>query len=361
MLLSVIIFIFTLLALVLIHEFGHFLLAKKFGIKVEEFGVGIPPRAWGKKVGETLISVNWLPFGGFVRLLGEDEVDKKILLDKRSFASQKVGKRIAVVIAGILMNLFLSWILFYIVIGFQNWRVIYPTQSPVVSVVDIQKGMPAEGAGIKPGDIVSEVNGQKTSDIEAVKSVIKSSEGKSVNFKITDLDGGSTKNISVTPKKSSTGQVLIGVVFSPFAYRHYDTPIQKIFSGITYSGDLILLTFKGLGGLVGDIFTGQFAHASKQVSGPVGLAVVSNDILSSGWDSTIPYLWFTGLISLTLAIMNFLPIPALDGGRLLFLYIEALTRKKLSAELEAKIHAVGFAVLLVLMILVTFADIRKFF
>src|SRR3989344_4100948 len=110
MLFSVLIFIVTLLILVLIHELGHFLTAKKFGIKVEEFGFGIPPRAWGKKVGETLISINWLPFGGFVRLYGEDEVDQKALQNPRSFAAQKVWKRIVVVFAGVFMNLILAWV-----------------------------------------------------------------------------------------------------------------------------------------------------------------------------------------------------------------------------------------------------------
>ena len=116
MIFTILIFIVTLLILVVIHELGHFLVAKKFNIKVEEFGFGIPPRAWGKKVGETLVSINWLPFGGFVRLLGEDEIDQKTLQNPRSFAAQTVGKRMAVVVAGVLMNLFLAWLLFYIVL-----------------------------------------------------------------------------------------------------------------------------------------------------------------------------------------------------------------------------------------------------
>jgi regulator of sigma E protease len=361
MFLSVIIFIISLLILVVIHELGHFLMAKKFGIKVLEFGFGIPPRAWGKKIGETLVSINWLPFGGFVRLLGEDETDKKVLLDKRSYAAQTVGKRITVVIAGIVMNLVLSWVLFYIVIASQDWRVIYPTPEPVVSVLQVEKGMPAEKVGLKPGDLVLEVNGQKVTNIDEVRNIIRQNEGKTVNLKISNFKTGQDREVSVVPEKAPSGQVLIGVAFSPIAYKQYNTPVEKLFSGISYSFDLIILTFKGLGTLVADLATGNVGKASAQVAGPIGLAVVSNNILSSGWEATIPYLWFTGLISLTLAVMNFLPIPALDGGRLLFLYIEALTKKKLSAELEAKIHGVGFAILLMLMILIAMADVKKFF
>src|SRR5204863_267071 len=126
MFLSIIIFIITLLCLVLIHELGHFLVAKKFNIKVEEFGFGIPPRAWGKKIGETLVSINWLPLGGFVRLLGEDEQDLKILADPRSFAAQKVSKRIMVVVAGVVMNMLLAWIIFYIILAMSNFKTSFP-------------------------------------------------------------------------------------------------------------------------------------------------------------------------------------------------------------------------------------------
>src|SRR3989344_5492950 len=126
MILTIIIFILTLLFLVVIHELGHFLMAKKFGIKVEEFGFGIPPRAWGKKIGETLVSINWLPFGGFVKLLGEDEIDKNLLNNKRSFASQSVFKRIIVVVAGVAMNFILAFILFYFILGFQGFKTSLP-------------------------------------------------------------------------------------------------------------------------------------------------------------------------------------------------------------------------------------------
>lgn len=360
MVITVAIFIISLFFLVMVHELGHFLTAKRFGIKVLEFGIGIPPKAWGKMVKGTLISINWLPFGGFVRLLGEDEVNKKILEDKRSFAAQKVWKRIIVVVAGIAMNLVIAWILFYIVLAAQNFRVIYPSPDLTIQIIEVEKGLPAEAAGITAGEKLVAINGQNVDSIEAAKQIIQSSAGKPLNLTLSDLNGNNRQNVTVTPKNES-GQVLIGVVFSPVAVKEYKTTAQKVFSGITYSWDLTKLSFIGLGKLFSDLAHGNVGQASKSVSGPVGLAKVTNDILSPGLAATVPYLWFMGVISLTLAIMNFLPIPALDGGRLLFLYIEAITRKRVNPDLERIVHTAGFLVLIGLMVLVTFNDIHNFF
>lgn len=365
MVLSIVIFIITLLVLVLIHEFGHFLIAKKFGIKVEEFGFGIPPRIWGKKIGETLYSINWLPFGGFVKLLGEDEVDM-VTVDKkeknRDFRTKSVTQRIMVVAAGVTMNLLLAWILFYTVIIGQNFKIIYPVLDPAVYIARVEKDFPAQKAGIKPGEKLISVDNQKTPDIDTARKMIKSKDSQPVTLTLGDSDGNNPRQVVVIPKKAGS-DVLIGVVFSPIPFRQYQTSAQKLFSGITYSWDLTKLTFVGLGRLGQELITGNFGQAAKSVSGPVGLAVVTNDILSSGGISVVllPYLWFVGLISLTLAIFNVLPIPALDGGRLLFLVIEAVSGKKVKDSTERLVHQVGFALLLALAVLITYSDIRKLF
>lgn len=359
MIISIIIFIFTLLILVLIHELGHFLLAKKFNIKVLEFGFGIPPRLVGKKFGETLISINWLPFGGFVRLFGEDEVDKKILENHRSFAAQKVSKRIMVVVAGVLMNLILAWLLFYTVLIFQNFRIIYPTKDPQVFVAQVEKGFPAEGAGVKSGEKLLSINEEQIKDIDQARNIIRSKEGVPLELTLSDIDGEIIRTVSVIPKKDESGNVLIGVIFSPIAFKTYDSSIEKIFSGITYSWDLTRLTFSGLGDLLKDITSGNLKKASESVAGPVGLASVTNNILSLGIEAILPYVWFVGLISLTLAIFNVLPIPALDGGRLLFLLLEAILGRRIHVEVEKWVHTIGMAILLTLAVLIAFSDIGK--
>ncbi len=367
MIISILIFIITLLVLVLIHEFGHFLVAKRFGIKVLEFGFGIPPRIWGKKFGETIYSLNWLPLGGFVRLLGEDEVDMVTTgtkgLHNRDFRAKSVWQRITVVVAGVLMNLVLAWILFYVVIAAQNFRIIYPVLEPGVYIAQVQKDFPAQEVGIKPGEKLVSIDDKKVKDIEDARKLIRSQDNKSITLKLADSGGNNLRTVNITPKKVESGDVLIGVVFSPIPFKHYSSLSEKIFSGVSYSWDLTKLTFAGLGKLVSQLVYGDFGQVSKSVSGPVGLAVITNEILSSGGLAMVllPYLWFVGVISLTLAIFNVLPIPALDGGRLLFLAIEAISGKRIKENVERLVHQIGFALLLALALLITYSDIRKLF
>lgn len=359
MFLSILIFIATLLVLVLIHEFGHFLTAKRFGIKVLEFGFGIPPRAWGKKIGETIYSINWLPLGGFVRLLGEDEEDPvSKTVKNRDFRARPVSQRIMVVVAGVTMNLLLAWTLFYTVIISQNFRIIYPIQEAAVYIFKVENGFPAEKAGVKTGEKLVAVDNQKVSEIEEARKIIRSNDEKPITLTLANTEGKNERKVTLTPRKSRN-DVLIGVVFSPIPFREYETPLQKAFSGITYSWDITRVTFIGLGQVIHQLFTGDFGNVSKSVAGPVGLAVVTGDILSAGWAAVLPYLWFVGVISLTLALFNVLPIPALDGGRLLFLVIEAVSKRKVKSEIENKVHQIGFIVLIALALLITYSDIRK--
>ena len=359
MIFSIIIFIFTLLILVVIHELGHFLMAKRFGIKVEEFGFGIPPKIWGKKIGETLYSLNALPIGGFVRLLGEDEVGGTT--NSRDFRAKSVSLRIIVVVAGVMMNLLLAWVIFYTVIIYQNFKIIYPTLEPAVFIGYLEKGFPAEIAGLKIGERILKIDEKVIKNFDDAKNFIKEKNGAVVTLTLADIDGESQRQLSVTPKNTQKDGFLIGVGFTPLAIKQYLTPTEKIFSGITYSFHLTKLTLSGFGKLTSDLVAGNFKTASQSVSGPVGLAKASNDILSSGRQALPFYLWFVGVISLTLSIFNVLPIPALDGGRLLFLVIEAVSRKKVREDIERKVHQVGFALLLSLALLVTFSDIQKMF
>ena len=362
MIFSIIILVLTLVILVLIHEFGHFLLAKKFGIKVEEFGVGIPPKIWGKKIGETLYSINLIPYGGFVRLLGEDEPNTLSGSEKsRDFRAKPVLQRILVVAAGVVMNLFLAWILFYTVLIFQDFKIIYPTLDQAAFIGYVENNFPAQAAGLEAGNRILQVDGKNVVNFEDARNFIKEKNGAEVTLKISDIDGNNQKVLKVTPKKSDKGEYLIGVAFTPIPFKEYKTPSEKLFSGINYSFYLTKVTFLGLGRTFNSLFSGDFKSASNDVTGPVGIAKVTNNIISIGADAVLPYLWFVGVISLTLAIFNVLPIPALDGGRLLFLYIEAIIGKKVKASLEKTIHSVGFAILLSLAVLVTYSDIKKFF
>lgn len=375
MIFTIIIFILTLLVLVVIHELGHFLVAKKFNIKVLEFGFGIPPRAWGKKIGETLLSINWLPFGGFVRLLGEDEVDKKILENERSFAAQTVSKRIVVVVAGVFMNLALAWLLFYIFLGAQNFKTSFPLlldhqfigvnqkNESIVLIRSVAKDSPAEKADLKPGYSIVSIDDQVVKDTEDLSSKIKERLGKEVAISIKDQSTGDQKQISLAPRENPpSGEGPIGVTLASLkvANVEYGTPLAKVLAGPIHSWNLTAYSGKIFGNLLARSFEEKnIEPVSQTVSGPVGITSVVNTILTQTKNPVLEYLDFIALLSLNLAVLNVLPFPALDGGRLLFLLIEAVTRKRVKAEVEKWIHTVGMVILLTLMLLVTFSDIRK--
>lgn len=370
----IIVFILTLLVLVLIHEFGHYFAAKKFNIKVLEFGFGIPPRAWGKKIGETIWSLNWLPFGGFVRLLGEDESDKSVLDDKRSFAKAAIWKRITVVVAGVVMNLLLAWLLFYIVLGAQGFKTKLPLLSDykfagvnqktetAIIVGNIAQGSPAQSAGLKDGDKVVALNGQPVLESDKFVSEIKANAGKEVTLTVSDLQGQNFRDVKLTPRENPpAGQGALGVSLGGLKTvdLSFDTPVQKLFAGPIYSYNLIAYSGKILGDTIGfSVKERDLAPVSNAVAGPVGITSVVGQILAVD-KPLLPYLDFVAALSLNLAVVNVLPFPGLDGGRLLFLVIEAITRKKTHAVVEKYVHTIGLLVLLSLIVLITISDIRK--
>lgn len=367
-------FIVTILVLVIIHELGHYLAAKKFNIKVLEFGFGLPPRAWGKKIGETIWSLNWLPFGGFVRLLGEDETDKEVLDDKRSFATQAVWKRITVVVAGVAMNLFLAWVLFYIIIAAQNFSIQLPlltdhkfagveqTNQNLVLVGSIAKDSPAEKAGLKDGNRVYEINGIKIKNAEELINITKQNAGKEVTLLVADFQGKDQKTVKLTPRENPpAGQGAIGVSLqsADIAQLNFEKPWQKVLAGPIHSYNLTTYSWEILSKTVSYSFEKKdISPVSQTVAGPIGITNIVREILSVK-NPILPYLDFVAALSLNLAIVNILPFPGLDGGRLLFLVIEAITRKKTHAVIEKYVHTVGLFILLSLIILITISDIRK--
>jgi regulator of sigma E protease len=376
MILTIIVFILTLGILVISHELGHFLAAKKFGIKVLEFGFGIPPRVWGKKIGETVWSLNWLPIGGFVRLLGEDDVDKEVLEDKRSFAYQPAWQRIIVVVAGVCMNLLLAVILFSIVLAAQGYKEQLPLLKPYqfwgvnqqnsaqIIIADVASDSPAAIAGLQKGDKVVAFNGQPLNLSQDFINLTKQHAGAPITVTVTDLQDQNRHDVTMTPRQNPpAGQGALGVALSSLdiAYLSYPTLPQKVFGGVIHSVNIAGYSLS----ILGDLFAKAFEEKSTEpveqtLSGPIGITNIANAVLQID-NPLIPYLDFMGVLSLNLAVFNILPFPALDGGRLFFLVIEAVTRKKVSPRIEKNVHAIGMAVLLTLMVLITFSDLRKIF
>lgn len=378
---TIIVFILTILILVIIHELGHFVVAKRFGIKVLEFGFGIPPRIWGKKIGETLISINALPFGGFVRLLGEDEAVPIFGLtggkgdqSQRYFSARPVGERILVVVAGVVMNLLLAWLLFYVVLIAQGFKTQFPlitdhhfigvrqTNEEALIVESVNSSSPAKDAGIKIGDRVLALNGQPLTRSDALISQTKSLAGQEIRLTLSDEDKTNAHEIKLIPRKTPpANQGPLGISFGSLkiANLDYSAPTQMIFSGITQSYNLAAYSFEILGKTISVSFASHnLAPVSQTIAGPVGVTSLVGEILSTR-NPLFPFLNFLAALSLNLAVVNILPFPGLDGGRLLFLVVEAVTKKKAHPVLERYIHTIGLVVLIGLVILITISDVKK--
>lgn len=353
--------------LVMLHELGHFVAAKRAGIGVEEFGFGLPPRLWGKKIGETIYSINWLPFGGFVKLVGEDPTDKR-KNDKNSYFIKPLTQRISVVIAGVFMNLILAVLIFYVVMFFLGFKISVPLlvdhkfvlvdQTKQVLIADVAPGSVADKAGIKSGESVFSADGQKISGIEELQSVIRANGDKQVSLVVENPVNNKQRTVTVTPTYSEEIKApAVGIALGELAVLNYRTPLQKIFSGFTHSYNTIVYSGKIFGQLISYAVRSHDITVVKEgVSGPVGIAQITGQAISLG---PLSVLQLMALLSLNLAVINVLPIPALDGGRFFFLIIEAITRRRVYPNFEKWAHAIGFAVLLALIVLVTFNDILK--
>lgn len=364
---SIVVFLIVLSILVLIHELGHFLMAKRAGIGVEEFGLGLPPRIWGKKIGETIYSVNWLPFGGFVRLVGEDPTDKK-REQKNSFFIKSPMQRVSVVVAGVVMNFLLAVLVFYIVVFALGFKVNMPlffehkfkfvNQSKQVLIAEVAAKSPAEAAGIKGGDSIVAVDGKEIHTISELQSVVRSSEGKSLTLVLENPVNNKQRAVSVTPTFNEQLKVpALGVGLGELVVLNYQTLPQKVFAGFIHTYNTVEYSGKVFGELISfAIKEKNIAPVSEGVSGPVGIAQITSQAVSMG---PISVLQFVGLLSLNLAILNVLPVPALDGGRLFFIIVEAVTRKRVNPTFEKWAHSVGFAILIGLIVLITYNDILK--
>lgn len=536
-LLTAIAFIVIFSILILIHELGHFVMAKRAGIKVEEFGFGLPPRIWGKKKGETTYSINWIPFGGFVRMLGEDATDSSMLRKKRSFVSARMRDRVKVVIAGVVMNFFLAWILLTIgfaagmepllgpddvlpavesgvieleegikikgveketlayEIGFEAEDILYSldgevidlftvqelavdpsgtykvirggkfftyeilpervedigfdnmgfqfydfTAFPRVKVFEIDTNSEVYGAGLRRGDTIISVNGAQVFSIEDYEEIVRGEEsleyvifrdgfreefvvnldssrnvlidrvlpgspaemaglqsrdiilsvnGKNVNdslelIEFVGLHGeeilaytierqGQEEFFEIKPEEGKIGVLLSelideGVTTDLSLYNSDQISSAVKINKAKYPIHIAAYNAFGEGfrmakmtgqmfvSMVGNLISG--GEVSEAVGGPVRIATYTHIFVQEG---IIPLLRFVAILSLSLAVINILPFPALDGGRLFFILIEFILGKRVNQKWEAYIHAFGFALIILLMVVVTYTDIARLF
>lgn len=361
---SIIIFLVILTFLVFIHELGHFIVAKKSGVRVDEFAIGFPPTLYSKKVGETTYKINLILFGGYVKIHGEDP-DQESMNGKdraRSFVNAKRWKQALIISAGVIMNLLIAWPLF--TLSFMG-GVAAPAEDKykeytgrnMVLVVSVEKNSPAAIAGLLPGDEILSVRNNNTTilnaTVEKIQNFIKDESGE---MYIQYSRNGELLLATTTPTDGLvSGRKAIGIAMSEAA--NLNLPIHlAAWEGLKYTGLATLLTFKSLYGFIWQIFMGQADYS--QVSGPVGMVGMIGSAKAAGWTYVLS---FTAMISINLAVLNLVPFPALDGGRLLFIVIEAIIRRPLNPKVANIVNAVGFAFLILLMIMISVKDVIKLF
>ncbi|TAL19933.1 RIP metalloprotease RseP [Patescibacteria group bacterium] len=357
MLFTLFIFLILLLVLVLAHEAGHFFAAKKAGVAVEEFGFGFPPRAASVKRGGTVYSFNWVPLGGFVRLKGETGISK----DKDSFSEQSWPKRLLVIAAGVLMNFVLAAVLFSIgyTIGVpQELNVRLPYGARVrersVQILSVLPGSPAEKSGIQSGDALVSFDGAVIESAGRFREIVQSKKDTSVTIGVRR--GGQNFEFAITPQSlPETNRVGVGVALADIGvvyYPWYLAPLGGLRATAVFTGEII----KAFGGLMVNLV--RTGKPGIEVSGPVGIAVLGGEVARLGF---VYLLQFAALLSLNLGVINILPVPALDGGRVLFLVIEKFRGRAVSPRVESLVHQVGFSLLLLLVAYVTLHDVLRFF
>lgn len=356
----VVIFVLILILLILVHEFGHFIAAKAFGIKVEEFGIGFPPRIAGVKRGETLYSINALPLGGFVKIFGEEGQGMD---NKRSYAARPAWQRATVLLAGVFFNALFAFFLFWIgfTIGFPSAVDDTSTSLTIrdqhIQILEVAKQSPASQSDIRRGDVIQSVsvNGENPLAVKTVKDLQTFTiihKGQIVQLRVERGKELLIKEV-ISRANPPQGQGPLGIALAQVglvSFPWYEAA-QKAFIA-TYRNALYVVL--GLW-MLGKSLFGE-GTLIGQVSGPVGIASMTGEFYNLG----IHYLLsFIALISINLAVLNVLPIPALDGGRLFFILIEKLKGSPLRQELENKANAIGFALLVVLILIVTVKDILQ--
>ncbi len=380
---GVIVGLIAITILVVLHELGHAVVARRNGVVVEEFVIGFPPKAWSRRrkaslLGENVLySINWLPLGGFVKLQGEHDTDR----NPGDYGMASLWAKTKILLAGVFVNWLTAAVIFTVLMLAGMPRIL-PNQFVLPADIQVHKnpvtlslvvaGTPAQQAGLKQGDQILSFNGQTLATADDLKQLAAQNRGKKVS--VVYARGGGEHTVNVTLRSDNTdkkGYFGAGLTQQETLRSTWSAPIVGVgltaqLTGATIQslGDMVV---KGVSGLVlqfsADAKTRTIAHqdlstVGDNVAGPVGLfGVIFPEVTKAG---VLPVLVLTAVISLTLAVMNILPLPALDGGRWAVTVLFRLMKKPLTAELEERIHGIGFMLLMVLIVLVTIADIGKF-
>jgi regulator of sigma E protease len=360
--------------LVVVHEFGHYIMARRSGVEVEEFGLGFPPKVWGKKLKNgTLFSVNLLPLGGFVKLKGEHDADT----EKGSYGAASLANKTKIIVAGVVMNIVVAVLIFtgLALVGMprlvdDQFTVASDTKTVRNDVIigAVEKDSPAEKAGLQPRDRLIAVSDERSS-IETVTSqaslpqITERFAGEEVAITVVRNNEELTVNATLRSAEEIQQAIENGeqkgyMGVTPIEYTLRRSTWSAPIVGLGVTKQFAQLTYGGIGSALKNLFTGNAGKAGEQVAGPLGIFVIIREGSRLGFEFI---LMIVAVISLTLALINVLPIPALDGGRLFVTYLYRLLKKPLSPKAEELIHGTGMAVLLLLFVIITVVDVRRFF
>mgnify|MGYP000316939231 CR=1 FL=1 len=357
---SILIFIIILSTLVLVHEFGHFIAAKKSGVLVEEFGIGFPPRLLSIKIKETIYSINLIPLGGFVKLYGEEykEISQKPKfksqkLKNKAFAYKNPWQKILIIVAGVVGNFFLGWFL----ISYLFTQGV-PIPANKVIVEKVQDKSPAKIANLQPKDAIYALKvNEKIYSIKTSTDLIsltKKYGGKKITLYVERAEKKfKTTIIPRTNPPKNEGP--LGVVITSFVEKKYPW-YQAPYYGLIHAAKITQKIISELSKTLIQIIT--FKKPSVDVSGPIGIARFTSEAVKFGHKAIFE---LTALLSLNLAVVNLLPFPALDGGRLIFALYEAITKKRINKKLESYLNLFGFIFLITVAILISINDILKIY
>ena len=343
MFITIIAFLGILAVLIIAHEFGHFITARASGVQVEEVGIGFPPRLLSFRRGGTIYSLNAVPLGGFVKMAGEE--DSRV---PGSLASKSIPVRLLALGSGSLMNLLLPLLLFSVALMVPH-NVVYGQ----VSVEEVAPNSPAARVGIVSGDTILEVNGKQVNNIGDLQHNIQLNLGQAVTLLIRHVDE-TLAEVRVVPRwQPPEGEGAIGIAVrtvSPTVVRQSYPFWQAIPMGVRECIDTFVLFKNGIISMI-------IGSAPRIVAGPVGIAQITGEVAQAGLS---PLLEFAAFLSINLAIVNLLPLPALDGGRIAFILLEVVRRgRRVPARIEGMVHMVGFAMLITFILLVTYQDIIR--
>lgn len=341
-------FILILGAIVLVHEFGHFIFSKLFGVYVYEFSIGMGPKILHhkKKKGETEYCLRLIPIGGFVSLAGEDADDNSKIPDDRKLYNKPVWQRFIIMVAGATFNFIFAFVLLFVM------ALIYGSTSTKPVIANVVENGRAELAGVKIGDTIISIDGEKTSSWSEVQLYIQMSGGKAMDFVLKDASGNK-KNVTITPEviedEDGNKSFIVGIGLDTTKKRGFLASLSYAFETTINLYRLMIMTIK-------ELFTGGVGV--NDLSGPVGIYSVIDSQAKNGLDSLM---YLAAYLSMNVGVINLIPFPAFDGGRVLFLIIEKIRKKPVKAKTEAMINSIGFCLLILLMIVVTFNDILRLF